>query len=100
MELRGKLLHFRPLIEQRLQEWESHYREQRNTLRDMIVNIGELEAKLLGRDRQLTEQKGEANQQRLRLEEMQQRLVRLGMEFALIESRQMIEASLYAERHL
>ena len=100
LELRGKLLHFRPLIGQRLQEWESHYREQRNTLRDMIANIGELEAKLLGRDRQLTEQKGEANQQRLRLEEMQQRLVRLGMEFALIESRQMIEASLYAERHL
>ena len=99
MELRGKLLHFRPLIERRLQEWESHYLEQRNNLRDMIANIGEREAKLQGRDRQLTEQKMQSNQQKLKLEEMHQRQQRLSMEFALVNHRQVIEASLHAERH-
>ena len=100
LELRGKLLHFRPLIEQRLQDWEAHYHDQRNTLLDMIANIGELESKLLSRDRQLTEQKSDANRQRMRLGEFQQRQERLAMEFALVENRRILDASLIEERHL
>ncbi len=100
LELRGKLLHFRPLIEQRLQDWEAHYHDQRNTLRDMIANIGELESKLLSRDRQLTEQKSDANRQRMRLGEFQQRQERLAIEFALVENRRILDASLNEERHL
>ena len=100
LELRGKLLHFRPLIEQRLQDWEAHYLEQRNMLRDMIANIGELESKLLGRDRLLTEQKSDANRQRMRLAEFQQRQERLAIEFALVENRRILDASLDEESHL
>ena len=38
LELRGKLLHFRPLIDERLQAWETHFTAQGDALRNAMTS--------------------------------------------------------------
>lgn len=98
LELRGKLLYFRPLIDSRLHEWEAHFRERGNGLRDAIAEVETQQANLQLDDRQLNERKGEVLRQRQQLVDVQRRQDILETEFALIADRSTLDCALTDER--
>lgn len=98
LELRGKLLYFRPLIDRRLQEWETHFNERGNGLRDAIADVETQQVNLQLNDRQLNESKLEAKRQLQQLLDAQHRQDILETEFALIEDRAILDGALADER--
>lgn len=98
LELRGKLLYFRPLIDRRLQEWEMHFRDRGNGLRDAIAEVETQQANLQLNDRQLNERKLETARQHQQLLAAQQRQEMLATEFALIADRSLLDGALMEER--
>lgn len=98
LELRGKLLHFRPLIERQLAEWEAHYREQGETLNQAIGLNEQEQSGLQRRDRELTEEQTETRHQIRQLEQEQKRQGELENRFALITRRGQLEEALAAEQ--
>lgn len=98
LELRGKLLYFRPLIDRRLKEWEAHFQERGNGLKDAIAKVETQQANLQLNDRQLNERKLEAVRQRQQLLDAQHRQDILGTEFALIADRSILDGALADER--
>lgn len=98
LELRGKLLYFRPLIDQRLQEWETHFQERGNGLRAAMTEVESQQANLQLDDRQLNERKGEVVRQRQQLLDAQRRHDVLDTEFALIADRSTLDGALADER--
>ena len=98
LELRGKLLYFRPLIDRRLQEWETHFKERGNGLRDAIAEVETQQANFQLNDRQLNERKLEAVRQRQQLLDAQHRQDILETEFALIADRSILDGALADER--
>lgn len=98
LELRGKLLYFRPLIDQRLQEWETHFQERGNGLRAAMTEVESQQANLQLDDRQLNERKGEVVRQRQQLLDAQRRHDVLDTEFALIADRSTLDGALTDER--
>ena len=98
LELRGKLLYFRPLIDRRLQEWETHFKERGNGLRDAIAEVETQQANLQLNDRQLNERKLDTVRQHQKLLDAQHRQDILQTEFALIAGRSILDGSLADER--
>lgn len=98
LEVRGKLLYFRPLIDRRLQEWETHFKERGNGLRDAIADVETQQANLQLKDRQLNERKLEAVRQRQQLLDVQHRQDILETEFALIADKSILDDALADER--
>ena len=98
LELRGKLLYFRPLIDRRLQEWETHFQERGNGLRDAIAEVETQQDNLQLNDRQLNERKLESVRQRRQLLDAQHRQDILETEFALIADRSILDGALADER--
>ncbi len=98
LEVRGKLLYFRPLIDRRLQEWETHFKERGNGLRDAIADVETQQANLQLKDRQLNERKLEAVRQRQQLLDVQHRQDILETEFALIADKSRLDDALADER--
>ncbi|HPW28112.1 MAG TPA: hypothetical protein PLL01_01860 [Rhodoferax sp.] len=98
LEVRGKLLYFRPLIDRRLQEWETHFKERGNGLRDAIADVETQQANLQLKDRQLNERKLEAVRQRQQLLDVQHRQDTLETEFALIADKSILDDALADER--
>ena len=98
LELRGKLLHFRPLIDQRLQEWETHFQQHGQALRATIAAIEQQQSNLQLDDRKLNERKGEAQRELRQLLDTQKRHDILDMEFALLSSRSILDSALVDER--
>lgn len=98
LELRGKLLYFRPLIDRRLKEWEAHFQERGNGLKDAIAEVETQQGNLQLNDRQLNERKLEAVRQRQQLLDAQHRQDILETEFALIADRSILDGALADER--
>lgn len=98
LELRGKLLYFRPLIDQRLQEWESHFQEQGQALRDAITAIEQQQSNLQLDDRKLNARQGDVQREREQLMQAQRRHDVLETEFALISERTLLDGVLVDER--
>lgn len=98
LELRGKLLHFRPLIDQRLLEWETHFQQHGQALRVTITAIEQQQSNLQLDDRKLNERKGEVQRELQQLRDTQKRQDILDMEFALISSRSILDSALADER--
>lgn len=98
LELRGKLLYFRPLIDRRLQEWETHFQEHGNRLREAIAEVETQQANLQLNDRQLNERKLEAVRQRQQLLDAQRRQDILEAEFALITDKSILSGAMVDER--
>lgn len=98
LELRGKLLYFRPLIDRRLQEWETHFKERGNGLREAIAEVETQQANMQLNDRQLNERKLETVRQRQQLLDAQHRQDILETEFALIADRSILDDALADER--
>lgn len=98
VELRGKLLHFRPLIERRLQEWEKHYRDGTAQLCADIDAVEQDQGNLQLKDRKLNSDKLETVSLSQKLLDAQHRQSDLEVEFALIFDRAVLSTDLVAER--
>lgn len=98
LELRGKLLYFRPLIDRRLQEWEKHFQARGTGLRDAIAAVETQQANLQLEDRRLNERKLDAVRQRQQLLAAQHRQDVLETEFALMADRSLLDGALADER--
>lgn len=98
LELRGKLLHLRPVIDQRLDQWEAHFKAHGILLSEAIAHVEQQQSTLQFEDRGLNDQKGEADRQRHKLFDAQKRHDILDNEFALIPIRSLLEEGLVAER--
>jgi len=98
LEIRGKLLHFRPLVDAKLAQWEAYFREESSSLRERLEQLEREEARLQQRDRELTEQRPQTRQQIQQLEQRAERQQSLANEFALIRDRGMLEQSLKQAR--
>ncbi len=98
LELRGKLLHLRPIIDERLEQWQAHFQMQGVALREAMTQIEQQQSNLQIEDRGLNERKGKAERERQGLSDAQKRHDILTNEFALISSRSLLEDGLAAER--
>jgi hypothetical protein len=98
LELRGKLLCFRPLIDQQLQAWEGHFRTRSDALRSALRDVEAQQDNLQLDDRRLNDQKNESTRQQLLLLDEQRRQEALKTEFALIPSRALLEEALAEDR--
>ena len=98
LELRGKLLHLRPIIDERLEQWQAHFQTQGVALREAMTQIEQQQSNLQIEDRGLNERKGKAERELQGLSDAQKRHDILTNEFALISSRSLLEDGLAAER--
>jgi len=98
IELRGKILHFRPMIDERLSQWQSHYQDQGVVLRGMMEQVELKQSNLQIEDRGMNARKGEAEREHRKCLDEQRRHDELENEFALINSRNVLEEGWAAER--
>ena len=98
LELRGKLLCFRPLIEQQLQMWEGHFQTWGDALRNALASVETEQDNLQLNDRRLNDQKSDSTRHRQQLLNEQLRQDTLEMEFALIANGAVLEEALAIDR--
>lgn len=89
--LRGKLLHFRPLIDERLGEWDVWQREEKSRLSDELAGVERDEEGLTMRDRDLVKQQGEMGGNLNALRQQEARFDALSRSFELIAAREVLE---------
>jgi hypothetical protein len=87
LQLRGKLLHFRPLIDAKLAEWENFYKQETAALDGQIVQLEKEESRLQLQDRELAEERLRTQQQLEKLAEIEHRHKELAVEFTLVRER-------------
>lgn len=96
LKLRGKLLNWRPRIDQGLQEWERHYQERRSNLKvQKTAALSERDA-LGQRDIQLAKRETVIEQTRNALQKENERADQLEREFSLIVDRTVLDQQLIA----
>jgi hypothetical protein len=98
--LRGKLLHFRPLIDARLGEWDAFQREEQQRLQAERTRIEAEEASLQTRDRDLVTEKTRAELERAERQKEETRLAALARHFELVAGREVLEQRLAETRAL
>jgi hypothetical protein len=98
--LRGKLLHFRPLIDARLGEWDAFQREEQQRLQAERTRIETEEAGLQTRDRDLVTEKTRAELERAERQKEETRLAALARHFELVAGREVLEQRLAETRAL
>lgn len=89
--LRGKLLHFRPLIDARLGEWDAWQREEKSRLSGELARVEREEEGLTMRDRELVKQQGEMDGKLNALRQLEARFEALSRSFELIAAREVLE---------
>ena len=89
--VRGKLLHFRPLIDARLGEWDAYQREEKTRLQAEQARVEAEEDGLTTRDRDLVKQQGQTNGKLEELQKQETRLTALSRNFELIAGRSVLE---------
>lgn len=89
--VRGKLLHFRPLIDARLGEWDAWQREEKSRLTGELAGVEREEEGLTMRDRDLVKQQGEMGGKLNALRQQEDRFEALSRSFELIAAREVLE---------
>lgn len=89
--VRGKLLHFRPLIDARLGEWDAWQREEKSRLAGELARVELEEEGLTMRDRNLVKQQGEMGGKLNALRQQEARFEALSRSFELIAAREVLE---------
>lgn len=89
--VRGKLLHFRPLIDARLGEWDAYQREEKTRRLAEQARVEAEEDGLTMRDRDLVKQQGQASGKFDDLQKLETRLTALSRNFELIAGREVLE---------
>lgn len=94
LQLRGKVLHFRPLIDTRLGEWDAYQRNLQTKLESQEQRLAAEEAGLQDRDRDLVEERSAARRELAELDAQKSRLAELTRTFSLITERSVLDARL------
>lgn len=94
LQLRGKLLHFRPLIDAKLAEWENFYRAETAAFNNQIQSLETAEENLQARDRELTKEQVRNNDLLQQLKDLDRRHQELIIEFTLVRERGHLEQGL------
>lgn len=89
--VRGKLLHFRPLIDARLGEWDAWQRGEKSRLSGELTGVEREEEGLTMRDRDLVKQQGEMGGKLNALRQQEARFEALSRSFELIAAREVLE---------
>jgi hypothetical protein len=101
LQLRGKLLHFRPLIDAKLVEWENYYQRETAARVEQIDQLEQEESKLQLQDRELTEERFRTQQQLEKWIDIDRKHKELAVEFALIRNRgDLVDSLQNAEQRL
>ena len=98
IDLRGKILYFRPKIDAALQHWEDHYQSSKKRLSDGIETIGKDQSELQLKDRKLSADQLGVEADLKQCKAIQERQAVLAHEFALISHRGHLEKCLDTER--
>ncbi|MEZ5592744.1 MAG: hypothetical protein R3F53_19400 [Gammaproteobacteria bacterium] len=96
--LRGKLIDWRPRVEQGLTDWQSYYRAQCQALVAQESQLKEAQHQHTRCDRELTEQKLRLEQQLQELKAIEQQQAQLSRRFELVNDRQQLDAQLQSAR--
>lgn len=96
LQIRGKLLYFRPIINQQLSEWQQYFEQQSQALQQQQQIINQKLAQLLSNNGDLHQQKAQLQQQLQQLNNTSQRQALLAQQFALVANRQQLETQLAA----
>ncbi len=96
LQIRGKLLYFRPIINQQLSEWQRYFEQQSHALQQQQQHIKQELEKLLSNNGDLHQQKAYLQQQLQQLNKTSQRQGLLAQQFALVDNRQQLETQLAA----
>ena len=94
LTLRGKLSYFRPLIDERLLQWQSFYETQRQELQTLRTQTDEAKKHLNSQSHQWVEDKVHAEQALNSSQDQDRRQRELENRFALITERSVLEKSL------
>lgn len=96
LQLRGKLIEWRPRIDQGLSHWQGHYQAQEAHWLESARQLKDEQSRQLDSDRQLTAQGFELRGQRTRLQADEQRQAELSQQLALVKDRHVLEQQLTA----
>ncbi|WP_022947054.1 hypothetical protein [Methylohalobius crimeensis] len=91
LKLRGKLIDWRPRVDQGLAAWQSHYDSRQQSLADQERELREAQRRQTARDRELTTERFELTQQRKTLGEEDEKMEALSRRFALVHEREELE---------
>jgi hypothetical protein len=98
LELRGKIIYFRPKIDEALQRWEDHYQSNKTRLSEEIESVKKDQSELQLKDRRINAEKLRVEGELKELNTIQARQDALANEFALISDRANLEECLATER--
>lgn len=98
LELRGKILHYRPSIDAALQQWSAHYQKQKQEIDTRVSECGKQQEKILPRATELSRRDLEIEGKLNEITEARDRQTELEKEFALISSRSILEQALAVDR--
>ncbi|WP_199917024.1 hypothetical protein [Parazoarcus communis] len=96
--LRGKVLHFRPIIDALLVDWDAYQRSELESLRSQLAQVERLEADLQERDRNLVRRQTQDSEVLRRLQQQTARMNELANKFDLIPERRVLEERLVEAR--
>ena len=96
LQIRGKLLYFKPIINQQLSEWQHYFEQQSHALQQQQQHLKQQLAQLLSKNGQLHQQQAQLQQQLQQLKNTSQRQALLAQQFALVANRQQLETQLAA----
>ena len=94
LELRGKLLRARPLVDTALTQWQAHFEQSRQRLETEQAALENRQAQLQQEDRQTNNRVFQCEQELKRLQGEQARQDLLASKFALVANRQVLEERL------
>lgn len=90
LELRGKLLCLRPMIDEALGQWQAHFDTQTQALQQQLSRFDDAVRTLREHDMQLARQQAEQEQEQRQLQEVRSRLETLQQRFALVPDRSLL----------
>lgn len=101
LELRGKLLVWRPMIENALTQWQQHFEHRKQALQERRAQFDSEMQRLREQDIQLAREQATHEQEQTKLRQECERLAGLQQRFALVPEQAVLEArrhELQAER--
>lgn len=94
--LRGKLIDWRPCIDEGLSRWQAYYEEQCGQLEAKVKQLQAMQREQTEQDRQLTKRQVELGQRQKALQQEEKLQAELDQRFALIDGQRMLEQQLAA----
>jgi hypothetical protein len=92
LALRGKLLHWRPLIDEKLGQWQQYYEDHQQSLQHELRQCDALLQGLREQDMQSAREQNQCEQEEKQLRQHDEQLRSLQQRFALITERAVLDA--------